>query len=81
MLGFVKGLVPGAGATIASFMSYAVEAQYGRRRKDMGKGLPEGIVAPQTGRDRVRGRGHGTSTYDGNPEQRRNRRLFLEPFC
>jgi putative tricarboxylic transport membrane protein len=40
--------VPGAGATVASFLSYGVEAQYGRRKALMGSGIPEGIVAPQT---------------------------------
>ena len=38
---------PGAGATIASFVSYGVEAQFGRRRDAMGSGIAEGIVAPQ----------------------------------
>jgi putative tricarboxylic transport membrane protein len=47
ILGIVVGIVPGAGATIASFLSYGLEAQYGRRRKEMGSGVPEGIVAPQ----------------------------------
>ena len=47
ILGILIGIVPGAGATIASFLSYGVEAQYGRRRKEMGTGIPEGIVAPQ----------------------------------
>jgi putative tricarboxylic transport membrane protein len=47
LLGIIVGVVPGAGATIASFLSYGVEAQYGRRRREMGKGIPEGIVAPQ----------------------------------
>jgi len=37
----------GAGATIASFVSYGVEAQFGRRSKEMGTGVAEGIVAPQ----------------------------------
>ena len=46
-LGILVGIVPGAGATIASFLAYGVEAQYGRRRKEMGTGVPEGIVAPQ----------------------------------
>src|SRR5690606_5221532 len=31
----------------ASFVSYGVEAQYGKRRNEMGTGVPEGIVAPQ----------------------------------
>jgi putative tricarboxylic transport membrane protein len=48
LLGILIGLVPGAGATVASFLSYGVEAQYGRRKDKMGSGIPEGIVAPQT---------------------------------
>jgi putative tricarboxylic transport membrane protein len=47
VLGILVGIVPGAGATIASFLAYGVEAQYGKRRKDIGTGVPEGIVAPQ----------------------------------
>ena len=48
ILGFVIGVIPGAGATIASFVSYGIEGQYGRRRRELGTGIPEGIVAPQT---------------------------------
>jgi putative tricarboxylic transport membrane protein len=47
ILGNVIGLIPGAGATIASFVSYGMEAQFGKRRKEMGTGVAEGIVAPQ----------------------------------
>ncbi len=47
LLGNVIGIVPGAGATIASFVSYGLEAQFGKRRSEMGTGIPEGIVAPQ----------------------------------
>jgi putative tricarboxylic transport membrane protein len=47
LLGNVIGLIPGAGATIASFVSYGLEAQFGRRRKEMGTGVAEGVVAPQ----------------------------------
>jgi putative tricarboxylic transport membrane protein len=47
LLGIVVGIVPGAGATIASFLSYAFEARYGRRWREMGTGIAEGIVAPQ----------------------------------
>jgi putative tricarboxylic transport membrane protein len=46
--GFVIGVIPGAGATIASFVSYGLESQYGKRRRELGSGVPEGIVAPQT---------------------------------
>lgn len=48
IIGILVGIVPGAGATIASFVSYGAEAQYGRRRSELGTGIPEGIVAPQT---------------------------------
>ena len=35
-IGIVVGLVPGAGATIASFVSYGTEWQYGRRKDAAG---------------------------------------------
>jgi len=38
---------PGAGATVASFVAYGVEKQYGRRKEEIGKGAPEGIIASQ----------------------------------
>ena len=38
------GIVPGAGATIASFVAYGIEGQYGKRRGQLGSGIPEGIV-------------------------------------
>ena len=48
LTGIFVGLVPGAGATVASFLSYGIESQYGKRRKLLGTGIPEGIIAPQT---------------------------------
>jgi putative tricarboxylic transport membrane protein len=48
VIGFVIGIIPGAGATIASFVSYGIEGQYGKNRGKMGSGVAEGIVAPQT---------------------------------
>ena len=47
LTGLLVGIVPGAGATVASFLSYGIESQYGKRRSLMGTGVPEGIVAPQ----------------------------------
>jgi putative tricarboxylic transport membrane protein len=47
-IGMVLGTIPGAGATIASFVSYGTEAQYCKRRGMLGTGIAEGIVAPQT---------------------------------
>ncbi|HEX9672822.1 MAG TPA: tripartite tricarboxylate transporter permease [Burkholderiales bacterium] len=48
VLGVLIGIVPGAGATVASFLAYGVEGQYGKRKAEMGSGIPEGIIAPQT---------------------------------
>jgi len=47
VLGNIIGIVPGAGATIASFVSYGIEGQVGKRKHMLGSGIPEGIVAPQ----------------------------------
>ncbi len=47
LAGIFIGIVPGAGATVASFLSYGIESQYGKRGHKMGTGIPEGIVAPQ----------------------------------
>ncbi|MHB8916568.1 MAG: tripartite tricarboxylate transporter permease [Desulfocucumaceae bacterium] len=47
-IGTIIGAVPGAGATVASFVSYGIEKQYGKNRKEMGKGAPEGILSSQT---------------------------------
>lgn len=47
VVGDLIGLLPGAGATIASFVSYGIEAKFGRRKNEMGTGVAEGIVAPQ----------------------------------
>lgn len=48
IIGHIVGIIPGAGATIASFVGYGVESQFGRQRARMGSGVPEGIVAPQS---------------------------------
>ncbi len=47
LIGVLCGIVPGAGATVGSFVAYGTEAQYGKRRDKLGSGIPEGIVAPQ----------------------------------
>jgi putative tricarboxylic transport membrane protein len=47
LIGVICGIIPGAGATIASFIAYGVEGQYGPRKHQLGSGIPEGIVAPQ----------------------------------
>lgn len=46
VLGTIIGAIPGAGATVAAFVSYGVEKQYTKRGKELGTGAPEGIAAP-----------------------------------
>ena len=47
MLGFLVGVLPGAGATIASFFSYAVERRVSRHPERFGKGAIEGVAGPE----------------------------------
>ncbi|AEG62031.1 tripartite tricarboxylate transporter permease [Desulforamulus ruminis] len=47
-VGTFIGAAPGAGATVASFVSYGVEKMLGKNRDNMGKGAPEGIVSSQS---------------------------------
>ena len=46
-LGSLMGAVPGAGATVASFVAYGIEKQFGKDRAQVGKGSPNGVIAPQ----------------------------------
>ncbi len=48
LIGFVIGVLPGAGATIASFLSYATESKLSKHREEFGKGAIEGIVGPES---------------------------------
>ncbi len=47
LMGSVMGTVPGAGATVASFVSYNLEKRFGKFKDDVGKGSPNGIIGPQ----------------------------------
>ncbi len=48
--GFLIGVLPGAGATIASFLGYAVERNLAKteEQKEFGKGSIKGLAAPET---------------------------------
>jgi len=48
--GFLIGVMPGAGATLASFLGYAVERNLvkGEERDEFGKGSIKGLAAPET---------------------------------
>jgi putative tricarboxylic transport membrane protein len=46
-MGFLVGVLPGAGGTIATFLSYAVEKSISKRPEQFGKGAIEGLAAPE----------------------------------
>jgi TctA family transporter len=47
VLGFMVGLLPGGGAVIASFLSYAVERKLSKHPEEFGKGAVEGLAGPE----------------------------------
>ena len=47
VVGFVIGVLPGAGSTIASFISYGIEKAVSKRRDQFGTGIIEGVAAPE----------------------------------
>jgi putative tricarboxylic transport membrane protein len=47
IVGFLIGVLPGAGSTIASFISYGIEKAVSRRPEQFGQGVPEGVAAPE----------------------------------
>jgi len=47
VIGFLIGVLPGAGSTIASFISYGVEKAFSRRKQEFGTGVVEGVAAPE----------------------------------
>ncbi|MEA2938917.1 MAG: putative tricarboxylic transport rane protein [Alphaproteobacteria bacterium] len=47
VVGFLLGCLPGAGATIASFISYGLEKAVSKHPEQFGQGAPEGVAAPE----------------------------------
>src|ERR687895_2919091 len=47
LLGFFVGVAPGAGATVASVMSYSVEKSVAKKPEKFGKGAMAGLVGPE----------------------------------
>jgi putative tricarboxylic transport membrane protein len=48
LLGFLFGILPGAGSTLASFMAYGIEKRVSKRRAEFGHGAIEGVAAPES---------------------------------
>ena len=47
LLGFFLGILPGGGAVISSFISYAIEKRVSRHPERFGKGAIEGVAGPE----------------------------------
>jgi putative tricarboxylic transport membrane protein len=47
VVGFIIGVLPGAGSTIASFISYGIEKAVSKHPERFGTGVPEGVAAPE----------------------------------
>ncbi len=51
LVGFWIGVLPGTGATPASFLAYGMARQYAKDKSNFGKGEVAGILAPQSSAD------------------------------
>jgi putative tricarboxylic transport membrane protein len=47
VLGFLLGVLPGGGATVASIASYVTEKRFARNRDRLGQGAIEGVAGPE----------------------------------
>jgi len=47
IIGFIIGVLPGAGSTVASFISYGIEKAVSKHPEKFGTGVPEGVAAPE----------------------------------
>ncbi len=48
IIGFVIGVLPGAGGTIASIMSYTTEKRFSKHPEEFGQGAIEGVAGPES---------------------------------
>ncbi len=47
IIGFVKGVLPGAGATISTILSYTIEKRISKHPEEFGHGAIEGVAGPE----------------------------------
>jgi putative tricarboxylic transport membrane protein len=55
LLGSIIGVLPGAGATIASFICYNEVKRFSKKKDQFGTGCLEGVAAPEAGNNAVVG--------------------------
>ncbi len=54
-LGFIAGVLPGAGASLGSFISYSMEKRLVDKEGTFGTGDPRGVAAPEAGNNAAAG--------------------------
>ena len=55
IIGFLVGVLPGAGSTIASFISYSAEKRFSKHPEKFGKGAIEGVAGPESANNSATG--------------------------
>lgn len=55
LIGFVLGILPGGGAVIATFVSYAVEKKVSKHPEKFGKGAIAGVAGPESANNAAAG--------------------------
>ncbi|MGP1395207.1 MAG: tripartite tricarboxylate transporter permease [Inquilinaceae bacterium] len=55
LIGFVAGVLPGAGASLGSFLAYMGEKAVAGDKDSFGKGNPRGVAAPEAGNNAAAG--------------------------
>ena len=55
VLGFFLGILPGGGAVVASFLSYAVERKVSKHPERLGTGVIEGVAGPESANNSATG--------------------------
>ena len=55
LIGFFLGVLPGGGAVIASFVSYAIEKRFSSHPEKFGTGIIEGVAAPESANNAATG--------------------------
>ena len=54
-IGFVAGVLPGAGASLGSFLAYMAEKSVAKDKETFGTGNPKGVAAPEAGNNAAAG--------------------------
>jgi putative tricarboxylic transport membrane protein len=55
VIGFIAGILPGAGASLGSFLAYMGEKAVQGDKGGFGKGAPKGVMAPEAGNNAAAG--------------------------